>query len=314
VTYGLDGRLRWSQRITPEAVQWTHATSGAWVVGDRVGAGYYVYENGFGNWADAPSFDVATGEPKGPLGDGPIVAVRDRRVVSTFRRDVGSGDHEAGVRVRDLDTGQVTLVAHGDEGGFTLGEQRLYRAFRSWVGAYDPAPSGEPTVLWERGFSNTVTEPVLNADESVVYVVASSEWSHSGDLIALDAATGATLWSNHYASTVSMPALTGDTLYIQTGSGWLNAYLPTGCATACPMYWQSASGSATAQPPPQPAVAGDVIYTGWGDGSVSANERSGGDQLWSGSAGEEPVIAGPVVSGGRVYVATADGALTAFGL
>src|SRR5262245_21779582 len=64
VTYGGDGRLRWTQPVgsdTPFRPQ----ASGAWVVGDRVGVGYNANLASVTNrsWSGAPSFDVVTGEP-----------------------------------------------------------------------------------------------------------------------------------------------------------------------------------------------------------------------------------------------------------
>lgn len=79
------------------------------------------------------------------------------------------------------------------------------------------------------------------------------------------------------------------------------------------MSWQVASVAGFAPLTAQPAVAGDVVYTAWDNGTIVAHGLSG-DRLWSGSAGSEPATVGPVVSGRRVYVVTADGGLTAFGL
>jgi outer membrane protein assembly factor BamB len=313
LTYGANGAARWSRRVTPDAVPYVHASSGAWVVGDRVGAGYYVYDDGFGNWADAPSFDVATGAPLGPLGDGPVVAVRGDRVVSTFRRSISPTGQEAGARLRDLNTGEATTVALTDGGGFTLGAGRLYNANLAWVSAWDPAPSGGPQELWVTSLPGATTEPVLNADGSVLYVVANVVEAHRGRLFALDAATGATLWSSDLGSPGTMPALADGVLYVQTALGWLIALPAGGCgAVECPSLWEAAGGHGAAATT-QPAVAGDVVYTGWGDGSIVAHDRAG-TRLWSGSAGSEAVAAGPVVSVGQVYVTTADGGLTAFGL
>ncbi len=315
VTYGADGAQRWSRRITPDAVPYVQGSSGAWVLGDRVGTGYYLYDNAsFGNSSDGPSFDISTGEPLASVGDGPIVAVRDNRVVSTFRRYVNATDQEAGALLRDIDSGQVTKVALSDSGSFTLGARRLYRANLGWVDAWELAPSGDPQARWTAALPGMTTQPVLDPDESVVYVVANDEPAHRGTLYALDAATGATLWSADLGAPGTTPALADGTLYVQNALGWLMAFGAGGCGDVeCPSLWEAASASGGLALTTQPAVAGDVVYAGWGDGSIVAHDRAGG-RLWSGSAGSAAVTAGPVVSVGRVYVTTADRAITAFGL
>src|SRR5262245_32400146 len=313
-TYGADGQLRWTRPVgtdTPFKPQ----ASGAWVVGDRVGVGYTAVLGSVTNqsWSGAPSFAVATRAPAGSRGDGPIDAARDDRTVSTFFRVVDQAD-DIGTELNDLGTGQTTRVNGSDFGTFTLGRQRLYRSLNGAVTAYELPPAGEPHELWTAGLGNpTSSAPVLSPDESTVYVVSSDMEGKTGTLFAIDAATGATRWTGYLGVGGTTPAVVGDTVYVQTTSGWMIAYNSAGCgATQCPIWWErglAPSIGATTQP----AVAGDVVYTAWPDGSIVAMGLKG-EPLWWGSAGSQAITGGPVVSAGKVYVADAGGTLTAFGL
>jgi hypothetical protein len=314
VTYGGDGQLRWTQPVAPDT-PFRPQASGAWVVGDRVGVGYTAVLASVTNesWSGAPSFDVVTGEPAGSLGDGPIVAARDERTVSTFFRVVDQTD-EVGTELNDLGTGLTTRINQSDLGSFTLGRQRLYRTLNGFVTAYTVAAADEPHELWTAPLNNsTSSAPVLSPDESTVYVVSSDMAGTTGTLYAIDAATGAIRWTGYLGVGGTTPAVADDTVYVQTTSGWVIAYNSAGCgATECPIWWErglAPSIGATTQP----AVAGDVVYTAWPDGSIAAMGRRG-ELLWRGSAGSQAITGGPVVSGGKLYVTDAGGTLTAFGL
>jgi outer membrane protein assembly factor BamB len=111
------------------------------------------------------------------------------------------------------------------------------------------------------------------------------------------------------------PALAGGTLFVPTSSG-LVALAAGGCgAPTCPLLWSAPAGGPLGV---QPAVAGDVVFTGAGSGAVRAFATGGCgaptcSPLWSADAGAA-VTAPPVVSNGRLLVGTADGRVVAYGL
>lgn len=78
-----------------------------------------------------------------------------------------------------------------------------------------------------------------------------------------------------------------------TRDGWLHAYRADGTRA-----WEFKAGGAF---PSAPAVDGDTVYVGAGDGRVYALSLADGKQRWSYDAGEE-MGTRPVVAGGAVYV------------
>jgi outer membrane protein assembly factor BamB len=69
----------------------------------------------------------------------------------------------------------------------------------------------------------------------------------------------------------------------------------------------------------QPAVAGGVVFTRFGRRCTACVAAAGCgsatcEPLWTASTGSSAVSGGPAVSGGQLYVGTADGQVIAYGL
>jgi outer membrane protein assembly factor BamB len=297
-SYSPGGQLRWRQRLwTDPGLGLMTSFSDAWVMDDRVGAGFYYYSLHSGQGGDVPTFNIETGATQGSIGSGVVVGMRGHRLVTRAVAFCGPLCQTTTYRLHDVDTGQSIIVG----GGTTIGNQRLYAGARAYP------LSGGTTPLWTAAISDVTSAPVLDAGESTVYVVGGST------LYAVNAATGAVLWSADLGAPATTPALAEGVLYVQTTDGRLVALPAAGCGiSTCTALWERSTGAARSTTT-QPAVGGDVVYTGWSDGSLFAFDRDG-NQRWSGSAGSQPITGGPVVSGGQLYAATADGVLSAFGL
>lgn len=155
------------------------------------------------------------------------------------------------------------------------------------------------------------TSPVLSSDGSTVYVGTAG-----GNVYAVDAATGAVIWSAAVGSAVdAAPALAYGTLFVPTASGSLVALAAGGCGAAtCAPSWSTPTGGALGV---QPAVGGGVVFTGANDGVVSAFGAQGCASppcapLWTYATGSA-ITGAPAVTGGQLYVGTQANGLFAFG-
>jgi outer membrane protein assembly factor BamB len=221
----------------------------------------------------------------------------------------------------DLSNGQTTRA-------LTLGSTRIYQAGRgiatptgstNAVRAFlvatppaqcpPPAPAGFGCPAWATDIDSTVaTSPVVNADETVVYT-----GTDTGTVYALDAATGAILWTSTNAApgqVTDTPALANGSLYVPTTNGLVVLDAATGA-----LKWAAGAGSVRVQP----AVAGGVVFTGAQDGTVMAFAAAGCGQpfcgpLWTVDTGDAAITGAPAVNQGRLYVGTADDRLLAYGL
>jgi hypothetical protein len=307
-TYGPDGQVRWQREVSPPPLQGIVQHGGPWVIGDRVGAGWFIATLHWGNSGGAPAFDVATGADRGAVASAPIVAARDHRVISSATYFTGPMGQATSATLHDLDTGTSVGLAPQS---YTIGTARLYGSggdVRAWP------LSGDPTPLWT-GPAGVAGTPVLAPDESAVVVT-------DADTVAvLDAATGALRWSSPIDGGARMPALAEGTVYVPTVDGRLLAFSLDGCgAPTCSPGWVADVGAGGALPDAQagqPAVAGGVVYVTWGDGTIAALPAAGCgaptcEPLWSGSV-PAPPLSGPVVSGGRLYLLSQPGTLHAFG-
>jgi outer membrane protein assembly factor BamB len=113
------------------------------------------------------------------------------------------------------------------------------------------------------------------------------------------------LWSRDLARRTSMssPALLGDTLYVAAAAGRLYALDATRGRTR----WEYALGATSYS---SPVVAGPAVYLGAEDGSVHAVDRETGARLWTTTVGGS-IATRPVVAGDTLYAASADGTLYA---
>jgi eukaryotic-like serine/threonine-protein kinase len=194
----------------------------------------------------------------------------------------------------------------------TVAEGRVFvREQGGAVTAYDAASGAR---LWSAfaggGPVGYDFPPVV--DRGVVYVAGGRGMlSSSGDVFALDAATGAVRW------TVSIPgfggypiAVDGEDVYVD-GPHLLALDRASGARR-----WELMIGNLSDGGYSRPAVDGDTVYVGGGDGRVYAVNRATGSTRWStpvGAAGFSS--AGPTVSvaGSLVYAVSKDAEVTAFG-
>jgi outer membrane protein assembly factor BamB len=144
-----------------------------------------------------------------------------------------------------------------------------------------------------------------------------------GDLVAMDARSGAVAWRQRFDGPVSgAPAVAGDTVYVvgRDGTGWaVDAANGKQRWVHAGLRQTSGVMGATA-----PAVADRVVIMPSSAGQVTALDRAKGEPVWAGAvAGQRArraaafvvdVTGDPVVSGGTVYVGSAAGRTAAFRL
>lgn len=119
--------------------------------------------------------------------------------------------------------------------------------------------------------------------------------SFEGNVYALNAATGAKLWSYATGSTVSSsPAVANGVVYV---GSWDNNVYALNAATGAKL-WSYTTGNTVFS---SPAVVNGVVYIGSQDGSVYALNAATGVKLWS-NAISNAVISSPAVANGVVYV------------
>lgn len=218
--------------------------------------------------------------------------------------------------------GQLILVSYGD--GSDAGGVRAYAPDGSvrWSTPTGPAPTGEPLVA-----------------DGVVYV------GTFGDQVqALDAKSGRRIWATKAGLDPGRPALVGDTLLVGSGGekmlhGLSRTGKPLWDTTNDKVYGSryftcvafgglgvSASDYELVALDPadgstawsfrftdegsqysNPTVAGDTVYVRRGSTLYGVNRK--GKQVWQKrvEGGASVGTQSPVVRGGRVYVATADG-------
>lgn len=219
--------------------------------------------------------------------------------------------------VADLDGTTLATGTHGvhvtNYDPSTLGRDRLYHpgvdvsSVSSRIQAFPvDGGGGAVTPLWTTIIQNLgpTSPPVLDADETVLYTVSGGS-AGGGRLSALDAATGAVLWTGGVGNfAAARPALAGGRVYVPTGTGELQVFDADGCgaATCTPLWTGDGGTNLTAQP----AVAGGVVYTGSADGTVTAFAAEGCGAatcppLWTADAGSA-VTGSPVVSDARLFV------------
>jgi outer membrane protein assembly factor BamB len=126
------------------------------------------------------------------------------------------------------------------------------------------------------------------------------------NLYALNAATGAGLWSFRAGPVVSSPAVAGGVVYF--GDALDNVYA-LNAATGTRL-WSFRAGSSVNS---SPAVAGGVVYIGSDDHNVYALDAATGAKLWTFTTGSR-VGSPPAVANGVVYIGSGDHKVYAFGL
>jgi outer membrane protein assembly factor BamB len=333
------GAHRWS---TPEEPLSFPVAAPPLVDGNRVLFTWGMTVGYGGSWtSDSSWHDVATGARLGDLGDGTVRTLRGPRHVAswTFGNPlVVSGTFLAVRNAEDPTDGWSTTLSftgahgHGWVDGTTLGTDAVYHAGAAlasfeaepamgvWAWPMDAAvcdtfePGPSFVIRCADWFTPTdgapVGSPVIGPGEDVVYVV-----TDAGELLALAADDGAGLWRTDLGGVPSaMPALDDDTLFVPLDDGRLVAVPADGCgAVTCPVAWSARVDG----PGLQPAVAGGVVVVATGAGTVRAFAADGCRSshcrpLWRADLGVAATGA-PAVSGGRVFVGTANGGLVAYG-
>jgi outer membrane protein assembly factor BamB len=147
---------------------------------------------------------------------------------------------------------------------------------------------------WRFSTSPNIVSSSPAVANGVVYV-----GSEDGNVYALDAATGAKLWSFTTGGVVaSSPAVANGVVYVGSFDHRLYAL---NAATGAKL-WSFTTAGEVLSPP---AVANGVVYVGSGDRRVYALNAVTGARLWSFTTGDI-VDSSPAVAGGVVYVGSGD--------
>lgn len=144
-----------------------------------------------------------------------------------------------------------------------------------------------------------------------------------GEVVALDARSGAILWRQRVDSVISgAPTVEGGTVYVtsRNATGWaINA-------ADGKLRWQIGGTPAVAgvMGVSSPAVSGDTVVFPFASGQLVAADRQSGQQIWSAQIGGARIgrsigllrdMGGdPVIVGNRVYAGTSSGRTAVFDL
>jgi outer membrane protein assembly factor BamB len=119
-------------------------------------------------------------------------------------------------------------------------------------------------------------------------------------LTALNATTGTVLWSSFIRFPESSPAVANGLVYDGSGDGSLHALNATTGARLWTFYGPSAVQTS-------PAVANGIVYIADGNGSVYGLNAGNGDKLWSYATGISGATASsPAIIGGVLYIRVGD--------
>jgi outer membrane protein assembly factor BamB len=189
--------------------------------------------------------------------------------------------------------------------------ERVLAPWGSRVLSWPLACSGSCPPAWRPNLGGEPAGPAIVLATGDLAVATAD-----GRVLVLDAATGAIAWWGDVGSTVSQPLAASSTHVYATGDDGRVVAFRTGCgADACGPDWTATLPSPASA---RPSVAGDVLFVGDADGTVSALPAPGCDAptceaLWTGSTPAE-VTGAPAISAGTVLVGSADGTVTAFAL
>jgi hypothetical protein len=158
------------------------------------------------------------------------------------------------------------------------------------------------SVLWNVSSPTWVGYPPLIAQG---LVITSGTAPAITGVSAFDLASGTMSWSADYA--VDGPlAYDGTSLFVPTNGGGLVSAVP---ATGVLQWWTPSVPVVTASP----AVANGVVYFGT-DTTITAASASTGAILWTSPTLTAQTVGTVIETNGRLYAATHDGALHAWGL
>jgi outer membrane protein assembly factor BamB len=150
------------------------------------------------------------------------------------------------------------------------------------------------------GFDRRTVQSSPAVANGTVFVGARDGW-----IYAIDAATGAEKWRfDHKVSWINTsPAVVDGVVYAGSSDAQFVQALD---ATTGKELWRTTTGTTWSSP----AVAGDVIYAGDGQGRLHALDRKTGKLLWSFRTGST-VYSSPTPSGDLVFVGSTDGGVYA---
>jgi outer membrane protein assembly factor BamB len=155
------------------------------------------------------------------------------------------------------------------------------------------SPSTVPSLgtLWSANIGATGGTPIIANNR--VYTGTTT------GVVALNAATGATLWNKNLGAYFNAsPTLVGTTLYIGDRNGNFYALNANSGATIWKVALNSGGFYGSA------ATANGIIYVGGANGTFFALKASAkGQVVWSYSVGSEPITVTPALANGDVYFA-----------
>jgi hypothetical protein len=159
--------------------------------------------------------------------------------------------------------------------------------------------------LWSYPVEGSVGSSPTIVDEKVLFT------SKNGYIYSLDAEMGTMIWKKEIGSSVSSPAVKGDSIYV--GSGEMNG---DGKFYSLDMNgninWEFVPNGAVQS---SPAVAGYYVYfaSNVEEGTVYCLNNTNGDLVWEYRPWpNEYIISSPAIVDGRVYIASDNGRLYCF--
>ena len=160
---------------------------------------------------------------------------------------------------------------------------------------------------WHNNFY-LVQQEWSNADSGCVISFAQAQpvtalftGSSDGNLYALNAASGSTLWSYKTGGAVnSTPVFDGGNVYFSSNDGYVYALN----ASSGGLRWRRQIKGAI---PSSPVVSDGMIYTGSSAGSIYAFNESNGALRWRYSTIGKAATSTPVIANHMLYVSASDG-------
>lgn len=175
-----------------------------------------------------------------------------------------------------------------------LGEGNHNQSANLYENVLSPSTVSGLDLLWNVTTGNQIyaSPAIFNG---ILYI-----GSTDGNIYAVNAATGAKVWTASPGGFVGSPTVSGALVYVETENGNTYAYNLSHGA----LQWEYGGAGFEGSP----AVANGIVYVG-GDGLYALNATTG-DPIWSVQPGDFEVACSPAVANGLVYW-TEDGTLFA---
>lgn len=299
---GLDGSLRMLDGASG-ATLWQASMNGEILASPLPVGRLLIVVDGAG---DVSAFDAAGNPAWSHRIDAPIYArpVSDgsRVYVVDARGGVTALDASSGARIWGVQVAEYTV-----EAPVALKDGVLY--FGSWDEHVYAVNAADGAVLWKSKGEGSATKPASRyyspADAPPVVAGGGVFVADRAMLLAqFDAATGERSGSWENCSAVAASEA-GDALYLRRTDGRLTRMRPDG-----EVLWDVQAGMSAVPAPP--VESHGVVYAASGGGTVRALSADDGRELWSYQASPGSwMFASPAASGGRVYVVSMDGFVTA---